>query len=169
MTPEEYRRVQKKYIRTKDYDLPMIRMQNITIEGPFDIEVSEYSVDAYKRIDNISIRKNFSALHNDNLIQMNMSYDYIFSKFQQRQIGPEESYGNALVTFCLSPEFLTLEYDLRDRRKHPRLLSYVLHESPPSKEFNEQYTKAVKSRRTSEFTESLVAHRNFPRFVGSFS
>ena len=153
----------------QDYGLPMIKFRNVTVEGPFDVEVSPYSINAKERISDINVRKRFRALHNDNLIQMNMPYDYIFSKFKQKQIGPEESYRNALVAFFLSPDFLTLEYDTKDKRKHARMLSYVFHKSPPSPELSEQFEKVLKLKQTKEFTDWLVASDKFSRYIDSFS
>ncbi|MCH2206209.1 MAG: DUF1588 domain-containing protein [Lentisphaerales bacterium] len=153
----------------QNYGLPMVKFRNITVEGPFDVDVSKYSINAKERISDINVRKRFRALHEDNLIKMNMPYDYIFSKFKQRQIGPEESYRNSLVAFFLSPDFLTLEYDTKDRRKHARMLSYVFHKSPPSAELNEKFEQVFKKRSTVEFTDWLVDSPKFACYVDSFA
>jgi len=158
-----------KFLRVPNYEFAQVRFKNVKIEGPFDVQVSPYSVADAERLNNITIRKKFRTLHNENLIQMNMSYDYIFDKFRQRQIEREESYRNSLVAFFLSTEFLTLNYDTKDKRKHARMLSYVFHKSTPSPELNGQFEKALKMRDTSEFSEWLVNHPHFNRFVASFT
>lgn len=49
------------------------------------------------------------------------------------------------------------------------MLSYVFHKSTPSQELKEQFQKALKVRDLSEFTDWLVAHPHFNRYVESFT
>ena len=167
--PKDISNVNKKFILNKGYEFPLVRFRNFKIEGPFNVKTSAYSIADDERMNNTTIREKFRNLHNDNLIQMNMSYDYIFDKFRGRQIEQEESYRNSLVAFFLSTDFLTLKYDKKDSRKHARMLSYVFHKSTPSKALNEQFQKAIKNKSSSEFTEWIVNHPNFERYVESFT
>ena len=154
---------------TQKYVFPQVHFKDIEITGPYDVKVSNYSVNREtERLDNITIRKKFRALHNDNFIQNNIPYDYIFSKFKQRGIEKGESFRNSLVAFFLSPDFLTLEYDRKDKRKQARMISYSFHKTFPKKEMVDQLNDRDGIRR-GKLTQWLVQHEGFEEFVEDFA
>ncbi|MCM8531628.1 MAG: DUF1588 domain-containing protein [Lentisphaeraceae bacterium] len=154
---------------THKYVFPQVHFKDIEITGPYDVKVSDYSVNReMERLDNITIRKKFRALHNDNFIQNNIPYDYIFSKFKQRGIEKGESFRNSLVAFFLSPDFLTLEYDRKDKRKQARMISYSFHKTFPKKEMMDQLNDRDGIRR-GKFTEWLVQNEGFEEFIEDFA
>ncbi|MCM8537267.1 MAG: DUF1588 domain-containing protein [Lentisphaeraceae bacterium] len=157
------------YLRKKEYDLPMVRFKNFLIEGPFDVDVSEYSVHENERLNNYTIRKKFRALHKKNSIKMNMPFDYIFDKFKQKQIAQEKAYRNTLLAFFMSPEFLTLKYSQKDQLEKIRLLSYSIHKTYPNVEFVEKFMEVKDASKLSTFSDWLVSHEHFERFIKSFS
>lgn len=165
----DIQKYEKKYIYIKNIPLAHVRLGNLKIEGPFDVQVNNYSFDKNDRVNDLEVRKKFRNLHTDASMQNNTVYSYIFSKLKQSKLDSHESYRTAMASFFMSPDFLTVINDKKDKNNYPRFVSYALHKSHPTKEFIDLLEKAQRSRDPRQLTEWMISHKNFERFLEAFS
>ena len=161
--------VLEKEMRVANYPFAQVKFTNISIKGPLNVKVNDYSLKDDEKLNDRAIREKFKNLHEDAAIKNNTVYAYIFSKLKQTKMDEEESFRVAMLSFFLSPDFLTVGNDKKDKQSYARFVSYSLHKSHPSKDFIDQFTQAQKSKDPEKFAEWLANHANFKRFLDSFS
>lgn len=158
-----------KYVRIANYPFAQVRINGLQIKGPLDVKVNGYSFGPNERLDDRTIRSKFKNLHEDAAIKNNTVYSYIYSKLKQTKMNSDEAYRTAMISFFLSPDFLTVGNNKKDKQAYDRYVSYAFHKSHPSKDFSLQFAAAQRSKDASKLTEWLVNHSHFNRFLDNFT
>ena len=166
---KEVEQMMAKYMRSKKYDFPAVRFSNMSIEGPFNVELNPMSFDGKTKRTVTEVGQKFRGLHEALGLKNNIIYSYIFKDFQREKLTYEDSYRNSMLMFFMSPQFLTLNQDKKDKGEYTRFMSYALHKSSPSKNFTNQYEKLRRSKDSKAFADWLIEHQNFRRFINAFS
>jgi hypothetical protein len=159
----------EKHVRIPNYHFAQVRFNNLKVEGPLDVQVNGYSFGPDERLDDRTIRSKFKNLHEDAAMKNNTVYSYIFSKLKQTKMNSDEAYRTAMISFFLSPDFLTVGNDKKDKQAYARYVSYAFHKSHPSPDFSVQFAQAQKNKNADKLSEWLVNHSNFTRFIDTFT
>ena len=158
-----------KYLDKAKYDLPMVRLKDMKIKGPYNVQLHSLSFAPDTKVTTTEVGGKFRKLHELLGLKNNIIYSYIFKDFQIDKLKYEDAYRNAMTLFLMSPPFLQLNNDRKDPAEFARFASYALHKSAPSKEFTEVYTKARRARKSEELAKWLIDSGNFRRFINDFS
>ena len=164
-----YEEVLEKEIKTANYPFAQIRMSNMKIRGPLNVKVNDYSLKDDEKLNDRAIGQKFKNLHEDTAIRNNTVYTYIFNKLKQSKMDEEESFRVAMMSFFLSPDFLTVGNNKKDKQAYARYISYAFHKSHPSPDFLTQFAGAQKSANADELSKWIVNHSNFERFLNNFT
>ncbi|EDM25929.1 hypothetical protein LNTAR_07799 [Lentisphaera araneosa HTCC2155] len=161
-----------KYMRTIKYDFPMVRMKQVKIEGPYNVQVHPLSFDEEQRKKHIGtsqVGDKFKTLHKLLGLKNNIIYQYMFKDFQVDKLVYEDAYRNSLMMFFLSPQFLVVDNKPKTLEEFVRFSSYALLKSPPNEEFKNLYSQAKKSRKPQILSDYVRKHHNFRRFIAPFT
>ncbi|MCM8526094.1 MAG: DUF1588 domain-containing protein, partial [Lentisphaeraceae bacterium] len=161
--------VLEKEIKSPNYPFAKIHMSNFKIKGPLNVKVNDYSLKDDEKLNDRAIGQKFKNLHEDAAIRNNTVYSYIFSKLKQSKMDEEESFRIAMISFFLSPDFLTVGNNKKDKQAYARYVSYAFHKSHPSKDFLNYFQEAQKTRNADKLADWLVNHSNFERFLKNFT
>ena len=154
----------------KKYDFPMIKISDVKIEGPYNVQLNPLSFKEEQRLNSdTEIREKFRYLHAFNGMKFNVIYTYLFRDFQKDKMKYEDAYRNAMIMFFMSPKFLILNSEPKTLEQKVRYLSYAAHKSAPSHEFHKSYTDLKKRKDALGLGKWLIDHDRFPRFVQAFT
>ena len=166
---KEVEQMMAKYMRSKKYDFPAVRFSNMSLEGPFNVELNPMSFDSKTKRTVTEVGQKFRGLHESLGLKNNIIYSYIFKDFQREKLNYEDAYRNSMLMFFMSSQFLTLNQDKKNKDEYTRFLSYALHKSSPTENLLTHYEKARRSKDSTVFGQWLINHSNFRRFINDFS
>lgn len=162
--------IEMKNLSQKRYDFPMIKISNLKIDGPYNVQLNPLSFKQEEKLNSdVEIREKFRYLHEFNAMKFNVIYTYLFRDFQKDKMKYEDAYRNAMIMFFMSPKFLILNSEPKTTEQKVRYLSYAAHKSSPSEEFLKFYTAAKKRKDALQLGKWLIDHERFPRFVKAFT
>jgi hypothetical protein len=162
--------IEMKNLSQKRYDFPMIKISELKIDGPYNVQLNPLSFKQDEKLNSdVEIREKFRYLHGFNGMKLNVIYTYLFRDFQKDKMKYEDAYRNAMIMFFMSPKFLILNSEPKTSEQKVRYLSYAAHKSAPSDEFSKFYSTAKKRKDAEEMGKWLIEHERFPRFVKAFA
>ena len=166
---KEREAMERKYIDIRDYDLPMVRLRNMKIKGPYNVQLHPLSFGEGNKVTTTEVGAKFRKLHSLLGLKNNIIYSYIFKDFQVEKLKYEDAYRNAMNIFFMSPPFLTIHGDGNKSEELVRYSSYSLHKSAPTKDFVQQFKNAKKTGKAEFFSQWLIKQNRFRRFINAFS
>ena len=158
-----------KYTNIEVTDFPTLVMENPTLEGPYNVKLHDLSFEKGAVVRTTEVGEKFRTLHKLLGMKHNIIYSYIFKDFQVDKMKYEDAYRNAMIMFFLSPQFLAVDNDIKNKDTFQRFASYALLKSSPNQEFYDVYKKAKSARKPTLLSDYLLKNEKFSRFVKPFT